>query len=1017
MKTDFKTRPRFPASPSVARARRLFIGVALLAGALAVHATQDCHGIADSGDFTPSPDIAEAPVPVEPTGPVAARVIASSVAPPTGAMAGRVVYTSGGHGWNWNGSSWGLDRPVLLGMNEDYGNVDQMTLFAHYCFNAGATVVPMRPIGNQTNEVVLDNDDPGVVFAGTWGNSSSTIFFGSPGDLPYRFATVAGTETATATYTPVIPHVGLYPVYTWVRHGSDRTNQLYRINHTGGQALVRVPHFLVGNGWVYLGTYHFNAGSNTASGAVIISNQGDVPSSGSRVVIADAIRFGNGMGDVDRGGGISTYPREEEASRYWIQRAVSQGQSTGIYDQAGDDGSDNVGAPIRMAREMNRSAGGNRFTRVYVSFHSNAGGGSARGVIGLYNNTNLFPNTATPNQVELAWRLAKEVNDDLVAIGSPPLEVAWSNRSTSNSLIFARSDFAFGEINNTTLTNQMDATILEVAFHDNESDALLLRDPKVRNWIARSTYQGLLRYFNQFDAAPLEFLPEPPGNVRALARTNGIEVIWNAPVAQADSGAPTGYVVYRSTNGSGFGNPVGVLAPVTILLFTNLLANVDYYFRVTATNAGGESMPSEVVGCRRAADPGAPRVLYVSAFDRFDRALNLRQTPAAGNYRPPGHNGNTGTMDRVLPARVNSFDYVVPHGKAIAASGWAFDSCQNETVTFGQVALTHYPVVIWACGNESTADETFSASEQLIVSNYLANFGALFVSGSEIAWDLDRNSGPTAADRAFLNNVLRARLNGNTNDSSGSYTVNAATGGIFAGRGSGIFDDGTRGIYWVGFPDVLVTNAGSRPALNYSGVTWGAAAVQYDGAQGGGKVVYFGFPFESLTNTTRQTEYMADILNFLGVPPLPQIQTPPASLAVNEGAPALFSVTATGTGLAYLWRFNGGNLPGATNNTFTRPAAQLADAGNYQVVVANGGGAVTSAVAVLTVVPFRFTSVAAGDSQLALQLSGVPGGYLIESSTNLVNWTAWTNVTLLTSPLNFTLPLADDERRFFRARQ
>ena len=45
-------------------------------------------------------------------------------------------------------------------MNEDTGNVDQMTMFVYQCFNAGATVVPMRPVGNQTNEVVLDNVDP-----------------------------------------------------------------------------------------------------------------------------------------------------------------------------------------------------------------------------------------------------------------------------------------------------------------------------------------------------------------------------------------------------------------------------------------------------------------------------------------------------------------------------------------------------------------------------------------------------------------------------------------------------------------------------------------------------------------------------------------------------------------------------------------------------------------------------------------------------------------------------------------
>ena len=90
---------------------------------------------------------------------------------------------------------------------------------------------------------------------------------------------------------------------------------------------------MVGNGWVYLGTYYFNAGSNSVNGAVIISNLQPTPTVGS-IVIADAIRFGNGMGDiVPKATGSETptkssYPREDEASKYWIQRSCGQGQSS-----------------------------------------------------------------------------------------------------------------------------------------------------------------------------------------------------------------------------------------------------------------------------------------------------------------------------------------------------------------------------------------------------------------------------------------------------------------------------------------------------------------------------------------------------------------------------------------------------------------------------------------------------------------------------------------------------------------
>ncbi len=82
----------------------------------------------------------------------------------------------------------------------------------------------------------------------------------------------------------------------------------------------------------------------------------------------------------------------------------------------------------------------------------------------------------------------------------------------------------------------------------------------------------------------------------------------------------------------------------------------------------------------------------------------------------------------------------------------------------------------------------------------------------------------------------------------------------------------------------------------------------------------------------------------------PAISSPPQSLTVNIGDNCTFNVGATGgLPLSYQWRFNLANLAGATNTSFTRTNAQLADAGNYTVVVTNSGGSITSSVAVLTV--------------------------------------------------------------------
>ena len=508
-----------------------------------------------------------------------------------------------------------------------------------------------------------------------------------------------------------------------MRHGPDRTSQLYRILHTGGQTLVRVPHHMVGSGWVYLGTYYFEAGSRRKKGSVIVSNLQPSPGFGA-VAIADAIRFGNGMGDVipAPGGHVSTYPREEEAAWYWILKSLGQGQTNVLSTTSSDQQSSNVSAPPRMARAMNRASAGNMFKRIYLGFHSNAGGG--RGAIGLWNNPKLFPGTMTPNQERLAYLVGAEVNTTLSAMTAPPLEVPWFKRGT---LTYARNDYAFGEINNKVIDDEFDATIIEVAFHDSQDDAKLLRDPKVRDRIGRCSYQAIVRYMNEFDGAPLQFLPEPPRNVASTGSPEAVSVAWDPP-ADAATNPVESYVVYRSKNGYGFGNPVRVPGDQTHVLLTGLPRGQDIYFRVTAVNAGGESLPSAVVGCSPAKGRSAPRVLFVNGFTQFDRLNNLRQTLRATNYITPSA---VGKMDRVIPRCNNAFDYVVQHGKALAANGAAFDSCQREAVAEGSMQLDNYQTVIWAAGQQTT--NLLTAAEREALARYVAQGGNLLFSGSHVA--------------------------------------------------------------------------------------------------------------------------------------------------------------------------------------------------------------------------------------------------------------------------------------------
>jgi sugar lactone lactonase YvrE len=82
----------------------------------------------------------------------------------------------------------------------------------------------------------------------------------------------------------------------------------------------------------------------------------------------------------------------------------------------------------------------------------------------------------------------------------------------------------------------------------------------------------------------------------------------------------------------------------------------------------------------------------------------------------------------------------------------------------------------------------------------------------------------------------------------------------------------------------------------------------------------------------------------------PTITEPPHSQTVNQGDAATFTVTVFGREpLSYQWRFNGTNIPAATNTTFTLANAQLADAGKYSVEVSNALGAPVSGAATLSV--------------------------------------------------------------------
>ena len=161
----------------------------------------------------------------------------------------------------------------------------------------------------------------------------------------------------------------------------------------------------------------------------------------------------------------------------------------------------------------------------------------------------------------------------------------------------------------------------------------------------------------------------------------------------------------------------------------------------------------------------------------------------------------------------------------------------------------------------------------------------------------------------------------------------------------------------------------------------------------------------------------------------PLVLQAPISRANEVLSSAEFHVIAAGAGnLSYQWYFADQPITGETNPIVIWHRLQASQAGAYSVVVSNSGGAVTSAVATLTMLPRatppRLEILGVTNSRIAVALVGETVGryYLIESSTNLLDWTFEESLhffgadAILQSDLltEFTIPLGP-KHKFWRA--
>src|SRR5438309_11699367 len=93
----------------------------------------------------------------------------------------------------------------------------------------------------------------------------------------------------------------------------------------------------------------------------------------------------------------------------------------------------------------------------------------------------------------------------------------------------------------------------------------------------------------------------------------------------------------------------------------------------------------------------------------------------------------------------------------------------------------------------------------------------------------------------------------------------------------------------------------------------------------------------------------------------PSIVVQPVSRTVVAGSNATFIVSAAGDPpLSFQWQMDGDEIFGETDTSYTIPNATSLDQGNYQVVITNNYGAITSAVAALTVIQSQNSATIGG---------------------------------------------------------
>lgn len=784
---------------------------------------------------------------------------------------------------------WRWQRPKLFGTTEDlYTQTIVVPYLIPMLEKAGAIVFTPRERDWQKEEVIVDNDgsksyyieatkgdkwrttaEPGFAYhTGTYTDGENPFIAGSARMVK---TTTSKSKYSLATYQPRFQKAGRYAVYvSYQTFENSVKDALYTVWHKGERTQFRVNQQMGGGTWVYLGTFDFDAGYSEFN-RVTISNQSDEKG----IVTTDAVRFGGGMGNIERDGETSKMPRALEGARYWAQWA---GMPYQIY--SGREGTNDYADDINVRSMMTNLLGGGSCymptlagrgvpIELALAIHSDAGyAKDGQGLIG-----SLSICTTKFNNGKLNAGISRMASRDFAdaLLSNQTLDLKYKYGQWHRRELFDRN---YSE----TRLPEVPSAILETMSHQNFPDMRYGQDPNFRFTLARSIYKTILRYVNDQHGRPFIVSPLAPNHFRIALKGNVARLNWEAVNDPQEATAkPTGYIVYTAVGKADFDNGIYVRSKTEHEV--EMEPGLVYHFKVAAVNRGGESFTTEVLSA--CYEPKATKtVLIVNGFHRLsspairntesEQGFDLNEDPGV-TYGPTfgwsgrqvnysraemgienGGLGSTGDELAGMLIAGNDFNYVTTHAQAIAtAKRYNIVSCSSEAVEKGEVNLTDYDAVDLLLGLERNDGhsvkeyKTFSTAMQKALERYANHSGAMLVSGAYIGTDMS-----SAEERQFLKTTLKSSWGGR------SQTTDGMVKGL-----------GTEMAYWKALneehyaatsTDILQPVKPAYTAMQYTDGY--GAAVAY---QGSSKLFVMGFPFECIKGEQKQATIMRGIMNFL----------------------------------------------------------------------------------------------------------------------------------------------------------